>query len=485
MTIGIPNPGSGRVKDPPLHLTVGPGSDDTIVAIATAHGRAAIALVRVSGARAHEIAGTVVRPWPIAVRVARLCTAVDAGGAVLDHPIVTVYDAPRSYTGEPVVELATHGGSIAPTLVVAALVAAGAREALPGEFTRRAVLNGKMDLAQAEAVADLVDARSSAMHRTALAQLDGGLSRRVDALRDALLTLEALIAYDIDFPDEDDGPVPAERVASAATEAADRLAALAATAHLGELVRDGAIAVIAGPPNVGKSSLFNALLGRARALVTEVPGTTRDAIEAVVEPPGAPFPLRLVDTAGLRDAADSVERLGIEISVRYLSAAHVVLACAEAPEMLPDVVATVRAHSSTPVVAIHTKADLQATVEIGHRYPKPTCTLPPDVRAVAVSAETGAGLAELLELAIAAVTDRFGTVAPETPVVVRARHGEALARAASELSLFRDAWTARTLPAVVAAVHLRSAVVALDEIVGPVAIDDVLDRVFREFCVGK
>src|SRR5579863_8881282 len=220
--------------------------DDTIVALSTAPGRAALAVVRLSGPQALAIAGAVVRPWPIEPRTVRRCAAVDPSGAVVDRLVVIVYAGPRSYTGEDVVELVTHGGVAAPASVMAALVAAGARPAQPGEFTRRAVLNGKLDLAQAEAIGDLVDARSNSAQRAALSQLDGGLSRRVAALRSALLDTEALIAYDIDFPEEDDGPIPRDRVTTASASAAQSLAQLLATAPIGELIRDGALVVIAG-----------------------------------------------------------------------------------------------------------------------------------------------------------------------------------------------------------------------------------------------
>jgi tRNA modification GTPase len=468
---------TAAIPGPTPSTTASAINDATIVALATPPGRGAIALVRLSGPRAHAIAGTVLRPWPIAPRHATRCAAVDARGTLLDRPVVIAYDAPRSKTGDPVVEITSHGGTIVPTSIVAALVAAGARPATPGEFTRRAVLNGRMDLAQAEAVGDLIDARSAAMQRSALHQMDGGLSRRVGALREALIGLDALLAYDIDFPEEDDGPIPPARVAAAAEHAAELLESIVAAGAAGELVRDGAVAVIAGAPNVGKSSLFNALLGRARALVTDRPGTTRDAIEAVIEPVGAPTPIRLVDTAGLREASDAIERLGIEVSLTYLGAAHVVLACGETAAGVADAVARIRPHTMAPIIGVRTKSDLAA--DPGRTRGSAAAGAP----LLSVSAESGAGLRELG----AALVTAIGTQRPalDAPVVLRARHHDALTRAAHELASFRDAWATRSIPTIVAAVHVRAAIGALDEIVGAISIDDVLDRVFREFCVGK
>jgi tRNA modification GTPase len=463
--------------------------DDTIVALSTAPGRAALAVVRLSGPQALAIAGAVVRPWPIEPRTARRCAALDPSGVVVDRPVVTVYAGPRSYTGEDVVELVTHGGLAAPASVMAALVAAGARPAAAGEFTRRAVLNGKLDLAQAEAVGDLIDAGSSAMQRAALTQLDGGLSARIRALRSAVLEVEALIAYDIDFPEEDDGPVARDRVAASAAAAAGQIHSLLATAPAGELVRAGAVVVIAGVPNAGKSSLFNALLGCARALVSDVPGTTRDTIEAVAEPAGAPFPLRLADTAGLRETADVVERLGVEASGRALGGAHAVLACGETPDAIAAAVQQIRAFTKAPVVGVWTKCDagpsgiVQTTREPAEMLAGGSASSTYPI--VAASAISGHGLHALLDEVVAAVAARWNVPAPDMPIVTRARHRAALARAAGELAEFQSVWRARSLPAIVAAVHLRAAVEALEEIIGAVSADDVLDRVFSEFCVGK
>jgi len=465
-----------------------PGADDTIAAVATPAGRGAVALVRLSGERAFAVAERVVRPWPIPDRVATLCAVREpAGGALLDRALVTAFAGTRSYTGEPLVEIATHGGVVVPAAVLAALVAAGAREALPGEFTRRAVLHGKLDVVQAEAVADLVDARSGAMHQAALAQLDGGLSRRVARLREELLEVEALLAYDIDFPEEDDGPVPAARVAGAAARVLAQIEALLATAPAGEAVREGALVVIAGAPNAGKSSLFNALLGRARAIVTSVPGTTRDALEATVD--AGRWPLRLVDTAGLRETSDVVERLGIEVSERYLAGAQVVLACGETDEALAECVARVRALTAAAVVPVRTKGDLMELSALGSRLSAGDG--PSDSHAseestpLIVSAETGEGVAALLAAVEETIATRYGAVPVDMPLVTRERHRRALAEARDEVRAFVEAWGAGALPAVVAAVHVRAAVGALELLIGAVGVEDVLDRVFRTFCVGK
>jgi tRNA modification GTPase len=446
--------------------------DDTIVAAATPNGRGALALIRLSGPEAFSIAEKHLRPLPSRPRVTQLCT-VHHGDEVLDQALVTLFPGPNSFTGDDTVELSTHGGYLVPSSVIAALISSGARQAGPGEFTRRAVLNGKLDILQAEAIGDLIDARSQAMQRAALGQLDGGLSRRLLQLRGSLIDLEALIVYDIDFPEEDDGPVPREKVDQAATAIDESLKALLATAPAGELIREGAIVVIAGPPNAGKSSLFNALLGRSRAIVTEMPGTTRDALEAVID--SGEWPLRLVDTAGLRHTDDRLERLGIEVSERYLANAHVVLACAEDPESLEETADLIARNSSAPILPVHTKADLVSEADkIIWRQP-----------AISVSAETGAGLQNLLGAIDEVLRKQHGEVALDLPILTRARQRSALSLACSELEQFQRAWSEENLPVTIASVHLRTAVLALEELIGTVEIEDVFDRVFSSFCVGK
>ena len=446
--------------------------EDTIVAIATPDGRGALAMIRLSGPDAFAIAAKHLQAPPSQMRTTQLCSVYN-GDEVLDQALVTFFPGPNSFTGDDTVEFSTHGGYLVPSSVIAALISSGARQALPGEFTRRAVLNGKLDILQAEAIGDLIDASSHVMQRTALGQLDGGLSRRLLLLRDNLIDLEALIVYDIDFPEEDDGPISRERVENAATEIAESLRMLLATAPAGELIREGAVVVIAGRPNVGKSSLFNALLGRSRAIVTEIPGTTRDALEAVID--SGKWPLRLVDTAGLRETDDRIEKLGIEVSERYLAEAHVILACGESSEELEQTIEVIARDSSAPAVAVRTKADLVA------KRDKSVDSRPN----IAVSAETGLGLQDLLEAINEVLREKHGEIVPDIPIVTRARHRRALTVACSEIEQFLRAWKEENLPATIASIHLRTAVSTLEELIGTVEVEDVFDRVFSSFCVGK
>jgi tRNA modification GTPase len=400
-------------------------------------------------------------------RHATLCTIRDHAGDVLDEALVTTFAGPASFTGEDVVEIATHGGTIVPTLVLAALISSGARLAEPGEFTRRAVLNGKYDLVQAEAIGDLIDSKSRAMQRVAVTQLDGGLSRRINKLREEVINLEVLIAYDIDFPEEDDGPVSRERVGAATAAAVQSLTSLLETAPAGELVREGALVVVAGAPNVGKSSLFNAMLGRSRAIVTEIPGTTRDAIEAVLE--AGSWPIRLVDTAGLRDTSDVVEQMGIEVATQYLGSADVILACGDTVQAAAETAVIVSTMSGAAVIPVQTKADLTEA--------------PSSVSAV--SAVTGEGIRELLVSIEAAISSRHGELTTDSPILFRERQRYCVELARDELLAFQAALASESLPVSVAAVHLRSAVDALADVTGTIDVEHVLDRLFRTFCVGK
>ena len=311
-------------------------------------------------------------------------------------------------------------------------------------------------------------------------QLDGSLSQRIDGLRNNLLNLEALLAYDIDFPEEDHGPIARTRVADATVDVKAALDALLDTVPATELVRNGAIVVIAGRPNVGKSSLFNALVGESRAIVTALPGTTRDAIEATVQI--GKWPIRIVDTAGLRATDDLVERLGIEVSERYLAGAHAIIVCDDNTEALLQTVQAMASISSAPLIPTLTKAD-QIT-----ESPQEATTRGGEVGSsdvLRVSAHTREGIEGLSNRLTAILEARYGAVPVERPALTRARQRIAVERARNELASFELHWSTGDLPTPIAAVHIRSAIGALDELIGAVNTEDVLARVFSTFCIGK
>jgi len=451
---------------------------DTIAAVSTAPGLGAIAVVRVSGGEATSVAlrllpGLEMMPDPRYATLAEIRDPDD--GSVIDQAVITYFVAPESYTGEDVVEFSCHGGWLIPRLVLDACLRAGAREAERGEFTRRAYLRGKLDLVQAEAISDLIGARSRALHRAALGQLERGLSGRISELREKIVRLEALLAHHIDFPEEDDAPVPVDEIASEAAEVTQWIDRLLATAPEGELLREGALAVLAGRPNAGKSSLYNALLGRERAIVTEDPGTTRDALEAVVQVGG--FPFRLVDTAGLRETDLRVEQLGIDVAKRYLKDADVILLCVPANEEISESDRSFLAQLEAPVLMLRTKSDLQNDSR-GAEVPSY------GVGAIDVSVLSGDGLDELRKALPKLAYSELLHVGAEVPVITRRRHARALETARAEVELFREALETG-LPPEVAATHLRPAETALEEVLGVISVEDVLDVVFREFCVGK
>ncbi len=446
---------------------------DPIAALATPPGQSALAVVRLSGRGAIDIAARVVPTFSSEPpRTAHLANFVDGDGTLIDQGLYTVFPGPHSYTGEDLVEFSCHGGFVAPARLVGALLAAGARPALPGEFTRRAVLHGRMDLLQAEAVGDLIDATAPAQARSALHQLDGGLSRRLADLRTELLDVEALLGYDIDFPEEDDGPVAPARIAERMRALQDRVARLLATAPAGERLRAGALVVLAGPPNVGKSSLFNALLGSERAIVTATPGTTRDAIEAATTFLG--WPVRLVDTAGLRESEDEAEQLGVGFSRRYVEGADVVVVCEAAggeagKRGREEEVGSTR----EGIIRIVTKADIPP-------LPLPRFPASP----LPTSAVTGEGLDALKAAVVRLAFGEQASLPDLEPGLTRERHRIALARAQEALGQAVPQLSGRG-DAVLAAHHLRAAARALEELIGVVDVDEVLDRVFRSFCVGK
>jgi tRNA modification GTPase len=445
--------------------------DDTIFAIASGAGRAAIAVMRISGpdsaAMLRALGGRLPPPRHASLRRLR-----DAAGEVLDHALVLWLPAPASYTGEDAAELHLHGGRAVIEGVADALVALGARPAEPGEFTRRAFLNGRMDLIEAEAVGDLVEAETSAQRMQALRQLDGALG---GTYRDWAGRLRVLLAQQealIDFPDED---LPPETETLALAELAVLTREMAA--HLddgrrGERLREGLVFAVTGPPNVGKSSLVNALAERDVAIVAATPGTTRDALEARVVLGGVP--VTLVDTAGLRETQDAIEAEGVRRARARAAVADLVIVVGEAGE-LGKATPTATPPPSRGGGVVDAASPTTLTVLIANKTDLGG-TIPPD--AIGISVRTGAGMDSLRARLIAearALTDSAGP-----PPLTRARHRAALLEAAARLVSAADA----DLPEL-RAEDLRLALRALGRITGQIGVEDLLDTIFRHFCIGK
>jgi tRNA modification GTPase len=456
---------------------------DTICAIATPPGEGGIGILRLSGEKAVEIAsrvftgagGRTVRDFT--THTLHHGELREPGGARLDEVLVAFMKAPRSYTGEDVVEFHCHGGPLVLRLGLEALIRSGARLAEPGEFTKRAFLNGRLDLAQAEAVMDLISARTQTGLRVALEQLRGALSEELGRLREGLVRLLVEVEAGIDFSDEDITFISAQDLADGVTGVRDRIAQLIRSAEEGRIVREGVTAVLAGRPNVGKSSLLNALAKADRAIVTPIPGTTRDVLEEFVNVRG--IPVRLLDTAGLCETVDVVEREGVRRSHDALARAELVLAVLDGSEPFTDedrrLLAQVRDRAAVLVV---NKADRPPRLE-----PARLKGLAGEARLVWTSATAGAGLDELRD-AIRDAVLKQGLEPSEGVVITHLRHRGALERAAASLAQVLLS-VERRMAAEFVAVDLRAAVNAIGEIIGETTTDDILDRIFREFCIGK
>ena len=456
---------------PETRVTATPDTNDTIAAIATAPGRGGVGIVRISGPAVPGIAeGLIARLPPPRQAVCRHFRAAD--GTPIDAGLALYFPAPHSYTGEAVLELQGHGGPVVLDLLLARACALGARPARPGEFTERAFLNGRMDLAQAEAVADLIDAASAQAARAALASLDGVFSQRVHALADGLLELRLWVEAAIDFPEEDIDFLADGALLARADALASGLDALLAAAVQGRLLSEGMRVVIAGRPNAGKSSLLNRLAGYEAAIVTDIPGTTRDVLRERIALDG--LPLHVIDTAGLRDSDDPVEQEGIRRAWQEIGRADRLLLLVEDAEGLTAADAALRARlpATLALTLVRNKIDLsgaapgEAQGEWG-----------PEVR---LSARTGAGLDALA----AHLKHCMGFAdKQEGAFTARRRHLDALERTRVHLQDARLRLAGRQ--GELAAEDLRRAHAALGEITGEVSADDLLGAIFGQFCIGK
>jgi tRNA modification GTPase len=448
--------------------------DDTIVAVATPPGRGAIGVVRLSGPRAHQILGQLMAGGAGAVRsahVSRVRVQDASGHETYDDAVALRFEAPHSYTGEDVAEISAHGNPLILEGIVRAAMRAGARLAAPGEFTLRAFLNGKRDLPQAEAVADLIEAATPAQARAAADQLHGTLTARIATIDAALFDLLARLEASLDFPDEGYHFVEPAAVSTALAGIVGQIDALLTDAARGRLLREGVTVVIAGRPNVGKSSLFNALLGADRAIVTDVPGTTRDLVAERIDIEG--LAVTLVDTAGARSTLDPIEREGVARSLQARAASSLVLVILDQSEPPTDddqrVLEGTRERRRVIVKNKSDCADRCGDVGAG-------------TSVVAVSARTREGLADLRRAIVRELTASESLL--DTPAITNARHVALLEEARVAIERGRMA-ALGAAPEEFIAADLQQAREQLDEIVGKRTSDDVLRHIFERFCIGK
>jgi tRNA modification GTPase len=447
---------------------------DTIVALATPPGRGGVGVVRISGPQAPDMARALVGRLPEPRRAAYVRIR-GCDGATLDHGLALFFAAPHSFTGEHVLELQAHGGPVLLDLLVRAALELGARLARPGEFSERAFLNDRIDLTQAEAIADLIDSATSQAVRGAVASLEGALSRRVNGLTAGLVELRTLVEASIDFPDEDDtGAVDMAGVREALERLHDGVSVLSTEAEQGRRLHDGLRVVLAGAPNAGKSSLLNALTGRDAAIVTPHAGTTRDVLRETLVLDGVP--LQLIDTAGLRDSEHDIEAEGIRRAWAQVADADVVLLVVDAlqPESLAAALREFdRRELAPPLLVVRNKSDLLGPDAAPLAWPGGT--------ALDLSARTGDGLESLKDR----LRDRLGLqVAGEAPFVARRRHLVALEATRDRLDAARNL-AVDTAHLELLAEELRGAHDALGEIVGRFTSEDLLEQIFRSFCLGK
>ena len=462
-------------------------ASDTIAAISTPPGRGGIGIVRLSGSDALSIAEQLVRlRSPLEHARARLADIPDSerddANSRIDEALVTWFAAPNSYTSEDLVEIAAHGSPIVLNLLLKQALALGARLAEPGEFTQRAFLSGRIDLTQAEAVRDLIEAQTLTQARLAASQMGGALSARVMPAKHALLELIALLEAGIDFAEDDLAVAPESEIARRIAEIRPPLAELEATFAHGRILHDGLTLAIVGRPNAGKSSVFNALVERDRAIVTAVPGTTRDTVSERISLGG--IPLELVDTAGLREAADEAERLGIVRSREALADAAIVLIVIDASEIGPsekihpqdrDLIESIQGR---PALVVLNKYDLVLQSSV---LADGECLISVDLPVIATSAVTGQGIAELREAILKLAT---GGAAAEPGMLTSLRHHRSITQALGGLDDAANA-VASSTPHEMVLLDLYRTLWALDSLTGQTTADDVLNLIFSTFCIGK
>ena len=453
---------------------------DTIAAIATPYGESAIGIVRLSGEKSLEILKKIFKSpsGKIKPRYAHYGYIVNKNGEPIDEAVVIYYKAPHSYTGEDMVEINLHGNPLILKEVLNRILEEGARLAEPGEFTKRAFLNGKLDLTQAEAVAELISAKTELARKLALNQLRGALSREIKPLREELLMLHTLVESSIEFEEEDIPTIEKEDLEKRLEKILQRVDKLLQTAKTGKAIRQGIKLAIVGKPNVGKSSLFNRLLGEERAIVTDIAGTTRDYIEETVNLKG--IPISLIDTAGIRETSDLVERIGVERSLQKLKEADVVLFVLDASKEKPSEedlkLARLVEGVKKPTIVVLNKIDLGRKLDLSQLPLKAE-------RVVEVSAKTGEGIEKLADV----ILEVSGVQTAEGGnIYISVRHEELLKKAKKALeNALKYLREGEFYSPEILMLDIREASDALGEIIGEVTTEDVLGQIFSTFCIGK
>jgi len=460
---------------------------DTIVAPATVPGSGAISIVRISGPRALEAVSAVVsfsRPLNDAPGYSiRYGTALQNDGSVLDEVLVSVFRAPHSYTGEEAAEISCHASRYVVETLLQRLCDAGARAAEPGEFTRRAFVNGKMDLAQAEAVADVIQSDNAAAHRVAMNQLRGGYSSRLKELRDKLLEVTALMELELDFSEEDVEFADRSRLVSLVEETLAHIRTLTDSFRLGNAIKTGIPVAIVGATNTGKSTLLNALLGEDRAIVSDIAGTTRDTVEETFNINGTVF--RLIDTAGIRETEETIERIGIDRSLLKLTQADIVLGVIDATASLSEqqqraqeIASRIRFNEQTLLLLLN-KMDLVSDPSRAETM----LVLDREIPTIPLSAKTGQGLETLKDKLLTVWEERLKG-AEQALLVTNIRHYNALHKAADALELVKSGIASGT-PTDLVSQDLRDSLYHLGSILGTITDDEILGRIFERFCIGK
>ncbi len=457
--------------------------EDTIVASATPAGRGAVAIVRLSGPQAIEIARTLWHPrgdgGHIRARHLHLGEIRDLRtGRTLDRAMCVLIPGPRSLTGEDIAELHCHGGPYLVRRILALAAAEGARIAQPGEFSRRAFLNGRIDLTEAEAIADLIDARGASALNQSIAQLAGALAQRVKSMRRELIAIRAYLEAEIDFSEEEIDLPSRRAIATDIIALKESVSALHQSFARGRIIRQGARAAIIGKPNVGKSSILNLILGTERAIVTTIPGTTRDLIEESVDLED--YSLVLVDTAGIRDSSEEVERIGIGRARQAAEQADLLMPVFDASRPVEaedvDVIELARGRMG---IALLNKRDLPQQIGAGD-----LCRLGLTMPVLNFCARSGEGLSECREALVRVIEQLAGGDVGNEMVITRERHRDALERTLEALNAALEGMVGTTPPEIVA-VEIAQASESLSSITGEVSNEDVLDTIFREFCIGK